>query len=113
MLEMAGYRVVEGADTTEVLRELERRKVDVVIAALDLPGGGGYDLLSRMRSAPSLSGIPVLGLANTEQEAGACGKHAPEFEDCQVKFDLDAVVRSVASLAASVKGQEVGSGPCR
>jgi two-component system chemotaxis response regulator CheY len=103
-LEMAGYRVLEGADTAEVFGELQRRAVDLVIAALDLPGGGAYDLLARMRSVPNLSGIPVLALANSPEEARAPGKHADQFGDCQPKFDLDAMLRSVANLAASVKG---------
>lgn len=110
-LEMAGYQVIEGADTSHVLQELERRKVDVVIAAVDLPGGGGYDLLSRMRGVPNLSGIPVLGLANTAEEANAHGQHVPDFEDCQVKSDLEAMVRSVANLAASVRCGETGAVP--
>ncbi|MGA3040064.1 MAG: hybrid sensor histidine kinase/response regulator, partial [Bryobacteraceae bacterium] len=40
-LEMAGYRVIETADAQAALRELERRKIDVVLAGLDLPCESG------------------------------------------------------------------------
>src|SRR5208282_3202081 len=36
-LEMAGYNVVEVADSRQALQELERREIDVVAASLDLP----------------------------------------------------------------------------
>ena len=48
-LEMAGYRVVETADTQAALRELERGKIDVVLAGLDLPADAGHSLLEEMR----------------------------------------------------------------
>ncbi len=98
-LEMAGYRVIEATDTAEALRELERRSVDVVVAALDLPSDGGYRLLEKMRSASSLANIPALALAKDAEEKAADRKHIPAFEDCQLKFDQAAMMESVARLA--------------
>ena len=105
-LEAAGYRVVEAANNAEALRELEQRKVDAVVTALDLPGGGAYNLVAQMRAVRDLAGIPVLALANSAEEAGARGKREPGFEDCQLKFDHDAMMRSVARLAAAVRAAE-------
>ena len=101
-LEMGGYRVVEAADTLSALRELEQGKVDVVLAALDLPSAGAFDFLEKMRRLPGMAGVPAVALANTADEAGQRGKHGQDFEDYQVKFDHTAMLRSVARLATAV-----------
>jgi len=99
-LEMAGYRVIEAADTKQALQELERRDVDVVAASLDLPSAGGFDFLEQMRRVPTLTGIPALALAMSEEEKLLRGKHPVDFEDVQMKFDRDAMLRSLAKLSA-------------
>ncbi|MCP5120028.1 MAG: response regulator, partial [bacterium] len=48
-LDMAGYQVVEASCVEEALVKLDHKKVDVVLASLDLPSDGGFDLLDRMR----------------------------------------------------------------
>jgi two-component system chemotaxis sensor kinase CheA len=99
-LEMAGYHVIEAADTKQALHELERREVDVVAASLDLPAAGGFDFLEKMRRVPTLVGIPALALANRGDEKPPRGKYPVEFEDFQMKFDRDAMLRSLAKLSA-------------
>jgi two-component system chemotaxis sensor kinase CheA len=99
-LEMAGYRVIEAADTKQALHELERRAVDVVAASVDLPAAGGFDFLEQMRKVPTLVGIPALALANRGDEKPPRGKYPVEFEDFQVKSDRGAVLRSLARLSA-------------
>ena len=99
-LEMAGYNVIEAADARQALQELERREVDVVAASLDLPSAGGFDFLEKMRRVPTLSGIPALALATCEDEKLLRGKNAVDFEDVQMKFDRDAMLRSLARLSA-------------
>jgi two-component system chemotaxis sensor kinase CheA len=99
-LEMAGYNVIEAADARQALLELERRDVDVVAASLDLPAEGGFDFLEKMRRVPTLTGIPALALATCEEEKLLRGKHPVQFEDVQMKFDRDAMLRSLARLSA-------------
>jgi len=101
-LEMAGYHVVEAADAQEALRMLDKRKIDVLVASLDLPSEGGFGLLERMHSVSKFAAIPALALADTAEETKSHGEHAREFEDYQVKFDRAAMLRSVARLAAAV-----------
>ena len=102
LLEMAGYHVVEAADAQEALRMLDKRKIDVLVASLDLPSEGGFGLLEKMHSVSKFAGIPALALADTAEETKSHGEHAREFEDYQVKFDRAAMLRSVARLAAAV-----------
>ena len=105
-LEMAGYRVVETADTQAALRELERRKIDVVLAGLDLPSDGGHGLLERMQHVPGLAHIPALALIDRAEEAACRGTHPQEFADYQMKFDRDAMLRSLSKLAGAVGAKE-------
>ncbi|MGP8245428.1 MAG: chemotaxis protein CheW [Bryobacteraceae bacterium] len=100
-LEMAGYNVVEAADSRQALQELERREIDVVAASLDLPAGGGFAFLEQMRRVPTLAGIPVLALADHGDQKPPRGKYPVEFEDFQVKFDRTAMLRSLARLSAA------------
>jgi two-component system, chemotaxis family, sensor kinase CheA len=102
-LEMAGYRVVEAADTPAALRELERRKIDVVLAGLDLPSnGGGHGLLQEMRRLPGLAHVPALALIDNAEQAQAQREHPQGFADYQLKFDRDAMLVSLARLASAV-----------
>jgi len=104
-LEMAGYQVVEVADAQEALRALDRRKIDVLVASLDLPSEGGFALLEKMHSVSKFAGIPALALTDTAEETKRHGEHSREFEDYQVKFDRAAMLRSVARLAAAVTAE--------
>ncbi len=99
-LDMAGYRVLEAASGEEAIRGLEHNPVDVVVAALDLPHSGG-DFVTAMRRRPEWERIPVLALANSAEQAQAAGRDNG-FQDCQLKFNREAMLDSVARLAAAV-----------
>ena len=101
-LEMAGYRVVETADTHTALRALEHGKIDVVLAGLDLPSDGGCGLLEGMRRVPSLAQIPALALIDTAEQAKTPGDAPQGFSDYQLKFDRDAMLRSLAKLSCAL-----------
>jgi len=101
-LEMAGYRVVEAADTQAALRELERRKIDVVLAGLDLLPDGDHSLLEEMRRLPGLAHVPALALSDSAEQSQAYREHPRGFSDCQMRFDRDAMLSSLAKLAGAV-----------
>lgn len=102
-LDMAGYRVSEAGTVSEALRGLEQQPVDVVVSALDLPPGGSAALRAALRTRPEWQAIPVLALANSPAQAG----ETRGFEDCQVKFEREAMLESVARLAAALAGGRV------
>lgn len=105
-LDMAGYRVIEAGNLEEGIRMLEQHSVDVVVASLDLPPKGGCALLSAMRKRPEWMAIPVLALAENAEQARPASGQSGLFEDCQVKFDRDAMLDSVARLAAAISASE-------
>jgi two-component system, chemotaxis family, sensor kinase CheA len=101
-LDMAGYRVVEAANLGEATRGLEQQPVDVVVTSLNLPPEGSSALLAAMRLRPEWKGIPVLALADSADQIGAPAVQTAGFQDCQTKFDHDAMLRSLARLASAV-----------
>lgn len=102
---MAGYRVVEAASSAEALRQLGSVKADLLLAALDLPGGAG-ELLEQMRRDPALAQIPALGLANTPQQAAEPG----QFQLCLVRGDREGMLRSIEHLACALAGEPEPAG---
>jgi CheY-like chemotaxis protein len=101
-LDMAGYHVLEVANLDEAIRGLERHPVDVVVAALDLPPSGSAALLDAMRRRPEWQAIPLLTLADSAEQVSARAGQTAEFQDCQIKFDREATLESVARLASAL-----------
>jgi len=105
-LEMAGYRVIETDSTHGALQELERHKIDVVLAGLDLPPDNGCGLMQAMRRLPGVAQIPALALIDNAEQAKTCREHPHGFSDYQTKFDRDAMLQSLARLASALGAPE-------
>jgi two-component system, chemotaxis family, sensor kinase CheA len=100
-LEIAGYRVLEGADLNEAIREMKRQPADAVVVALDLPPEGAASLCAAMREQPELRRIPLLALADSAGQITSSAAQAAGFEGCQDKFNREALLESVARLATA------------
>jgi two-component system chemotaxis sensor kinase CheA len=100
-LDMAGYRVLEAANSDEAIRGLEENTVDCVVASLDAAHGGSAALVSAMRRRPQWESIPILALSDETQEFDTS-----LFQDCQSKFDREAMLGSLARLASTVNSHE-------
>ncbi|MBK9169800.1 MAG: hybrid sensor histidine kinase/response regulator [Bryobacterales bacterium] len=104
-LDMAGYRVREAATVDEAVRALEQELPTVVVVAADLPPGGSAALLTAMRRCPEWASIPLLALTDPET-SGAADLRGAGFQDCQAKFDREAMLDSVARLASALAQAE-------
>jgi two-component system chemotaxis sensor kinase CheA len=99
-LDMAGYVVLEAANLEQAITVLEQQGADVVLASLDLPPGGGSDLLAAMRLRKEWDKIPVVVLAGSGEQVRVAAAREAGFEDCQPKFDRLLVLESVARLVS-------------
>jgi two-component system chemotaxis sensor kinase CheA len=99
-LDMAAYVVLEAANLEQAITLLEQQGVDVVLAALDLPPGGGTDLLTAMRLRQEWAKIPVVLLAGSAEQVQGAATREAGFEDCLPKFDRALVLASVARLVS-------------
>jgi len=102
-LDMAGYRVLEASNTAEAVRKLEDEQVDIVLAAIDLPPDGNSELLEAIRRNPEWKEIPILALADSAEQTHAA---APSVQGCQLKYDGEAMLESVARLAAVLASEK-------
>ena len=104
---MAGYRVVEAANLDEAIRGLEQQPVDVVVAgAGSCRPAAGPLCWPPCAARPEWERIPVLALADSaEPSSQASAVRTAGFQDCQVKFDRDAMLESVARLASALASQ--------
>ena len=105
-LDMAGYRVQEAANLDEAIRGMEQQPADVVVTAMDLPPRGSSALLNAMRGRPEWERIPLLALADSAAQVQSSGAQAAGFQDCQAKFDREALLESVARLASAQASTE-------
>lgn len=105
-LDMAGYRVLEAANLEEAIRGLEQQPVDVIVTALNLPPSGSFALLAAIRQRPEWAGIPILALADPAEQVQARSGQPMGFQDCQPKFDREAMLESVARLASALASAE-------
>ena len=62
-----GFNISEAIDGEEGLRKIKEKKPDLVLLDLILPGIDGFDILSKMKSDPESSSIPVVILSNLGQ----------------------------------------------
>jgi DNA-binding response OmpR family regulator len=61
-LGMAQYQVVATTDAQAVLSLVRSKEPDAVILDVQMPGGGGLPLLSKLKADPRTSSLPVMML---------------------------------------------------
>jgi two-component system chemotaxis sensor kinase CheA len=105
-LDMAGYHVLEAGSLDEAIRRLEQQPVDVVVATVSVPPNGTAGLLDAMRRRPEWEAIPVLALAESEEQTRTGDFRSAGFQDCQPKFDREAMLESLSRLASAVASAE-------
>ena len=105
-LDMAGYQVLEAASLDEAIRALEQQPIDIVAAGMDLPPNGSPALLAAIRRRSEWDRIPVLALTDSPGLVQAAAIRTAGFQDCQGKFDVDAMLESVSRLASPIAGVE-------
>jgi two-component system chemotaxis sensor kinase CheA len=109
-LEMAGYRILEAANLEQAVRGLESGSVRVVIASLNLPPKDSSALLDAMRARPEWARIPVVAVTDSLEQIDAGEVQKAGFQDCQAKFDREAMLASVARLSSALEAEARRSG---
>ena len=67
-LQRQGHRVTLASSGLEVLRLVRTQKFDLVLLDMIMPGLDGYQVLTRMKSDPAMSDIPVIIISSLDQE---------------------------------------------
>jgi DNA-binding response OmpR family regulator len=69
LLSHQGYEVTAVEDGAAVMPAIADARPDLLILDIMLPSANGFEVLSRIRSAQNLKGLPVLALTAKGQEA--------------------------------------------
>src|SRR5580700_9648805 len=62
LLAAEGYEVIDATDGLEGVRSALTLQPDLVLVDLNIPGLDGYEVTLRLRSEPSLSGVPIVAI---------------------------------------------------
>lgn len=62
LLGPAGFDVVDAADGLEGIRKACEDRPDLVLVDIAIPGLDGYEVTLRLRSEPSLEGVPIVAI---------------------------------------------------
>jgi len=66
VLEARGFSVESAASGMEALAAIDRRRPDVIILDIMMPGMTGAEVLDRVKASPRLASIPVIMLTAKE-----------------------------------------------
>jgi DNA-binding NarL/FixJ family response regulator len=102
-LTAANFEVVQAANGAEALKVLERRRPDLVLCDITMPGLGGYDVLKAMRERGGLSDVPFIFLtALADRNDVLVGKQAGADDYLVKPIDYDLLLASVRTRLAQV-----------
>ena len=98
-LEKAGYRVSTAATAEDALLHAQRRRPDLVVLDIGLPGMDGYELAASLRKMPDFEHTLFVGLSGFKrrQESGEARSHFDHYFVKPVDLNkLQAVLESHA-----------------
>jgi two-component system chemotaxis sensor kinase CheA len=99
-LDMAGHPVLEASSCKEALETLEQQQVKVILASLDLLNDKESGFSTALHTRSEFRRIPVLAMADSDDQARAFNFSIAGFQGCQGKYDTVAAVESIARLVS-------------
>lgn len=116
-LEAEGFEVLAARDGAEGWELFRRRRVDVVVSDVEMPGGGGLPLLRRIRSRQSPHPrVPVLMVSGvwTPERAGRAGQLGGtnffSLDEAGIAQVVERVKRLVGAGEIVIPAELVGGG---
>jgi DNA-binding response OmpR family regulator len=99
-LKSSGYQVTSATSGRQGLAMIHKRKPDLVLLDLMMPGVNGWDVYREMKSNANLTHIPVIALsARPLEKTGIIINELPPVDDYFVKpLDMEALIHSMQRL---------------
>ncbi|MDM8521133.1 response regulator [Anaerolineales bacterium HSG6] len=99
-LKLSGYEVKPATSGKQGLAMLKKRKPDLLLLDLMMPGINGWDIYRKIKSNKLLADIPVIALsARPPDDNGYIIKDLPPVDGYLTKpFEMDELVSSVEKL---------------
>ncbi|MDI6655721.1 MAG: response regulator [Candidatus Hydrothermarchaeota archaeon] len=93
LLEREGYKVLEAENGEKCLREAEKKKPDLILLDIMMPGLDGWEVCRMLKESPATASIPVSMLSVRKEE-----------EDVKKSFEY---AHADAHLGKPVKSEEL------
>ena len=108
-LERAGYAVDHASDGRQALELVQRRRPDVALFDVVMPGLDGFELTRRVRAAPETRDLPVILLtALHDGDRVAAGLAAGADDYVKKPFSLRELRARVGAVVARAQGRRFG-----
>ena len=102
VLEAEGYRLLEAANASDGLRQVEAEKPDLILMDINLPEVDGYTTTARIKSMPGLAAVKVIAVTANVMKgdrektlAAGCDGYI------QKPIDVDQLPRQIARFLES------------
>ncbi len=92
--------MIEAATSAEMLQHMDGETVNLLVAGVDLMVGDP-PAMERVRQSLNAHELRMIGLVNSTSEIEQRRALYPEFDDYQVRFESEAMLRSVERLSQS------------
>ncbi len=103
VLKAAGYRVVTAAGTEEALALLNaERRIDAVVADVEMPGRNGFALIQAIRAQARLSRMPVIALSSGVTPDAIEQARKLDIAEFVAKFDRSGLVAALAETQTAL-----------
>jgi EAL domain-containing protein (putative c-di-GMP-specific phosphodiesterase class I)/CheY-like chemotaxis protein len=110
-LERSGYAVEHAYDGIQALELVRRRRPDVALFDVVMPGLDGFELTRRVRAAPETRDVPVILLtALHDGERAAAGLAAGADDYVKKPFSLSELRARISAVVARSQGERFGAG---
>jgi len=68
ILEAAGYEVEVAVDGLDALEKLRRKRFDLIVTDIQMPGLDGFELIQRLRQSEEHKEVPIVVVTTRESE---------------------------------------------
>ena len=103
VLKAAGYRVITAAGTEQALSALNSdRRIDAIVADVDMPGRDGFALIKAVRAQARLSRMPVIALSSAVTPEAIEMARKLDISEFIAKFDRSGLVAALAETEAQL-----------
>lgn len=99
-LKNAGYEVIEGADGQEGLKQLDGKKVHLIISDVNMPNMNGIEMVKKIKEMPDYKFTPIIMLTtesgdDMKEEGRSAGVKAWMVKPFKPEQMLDAVSKLI------------------
>lgn len=111
VMERAGYQVEVAGAADEAVEKLAKKRPNLILMDIQLPGQDGLSLARQLKAAPSTANIPIIALtahamrgdSEAALAAGCAGYIAKPIETSTFGAQIHEILKSAGSLTAPAR----------